>query len=86
MKTFELENEAPLSILYSNVFPFGLVTLKVIVPTSPVSEQTMSVALTVKSGAGIASTVIDVSAEQLLESTTVILNTPALVTGIIGVV
>ena len=68
------------------MLPFGLVTFIVIVPTSPVSEQAISFALTVKSGAAIASTVIDVSAEQLLESTTVILNTPALVTGIIGVV
>ena len=67
------------------MLPFGLLTFIVIVPAFPESEQVISVLLTVKSGAGIASTLIEVSAEQLLESTTVILKTPVLVTGIIAV-
>ena len=86
VNTFEFENVLPLSILYSKVFPLGLVTLIVIEPVSPWSEHAISDLLTVKSGAGIVSTVIDVCAEQLFESTTRISYTPAVETGIIGVV
>ena len=70
VKIGELKNVTPPSILYSRVFPLGFVTLILIVPTSPASEHKISVVVILKSGAGVASTVIVVSAEQLLESTT----------------
>ena len=42
-------------------------------PTSPVFAHKISVLVILKSGGGMASTVMDVSTVQLLESTTVIL-------------
>ncbi len=60
-------------------------TLTAIAPASSASEHKISVFVTLKSGAGVASTVIEVSAGQLLESITIISYTPGAVTAICGV-
>ena len=72
MKTDELENVVPPSILYSIAFPLGFVTLIVIEPVSSDPPHSISSVAIVKSGSRIGSTVIEVLALQLLASITVI--------------